>query len=56
MTGKLEFGECLSPDADKLPSEVYLSPVETPPISNDGYFMFGRNREKSEGVVWKNLP
>ena len=39
VTDKLNFGECLSLDADNLPSAVYLSPVETPPKSNDGYFM-----------------
>ena len=36
----LDWGEYLSLDADNLPSAVYLTCVETPPKSNDGYFMF----------------
>ena len=32
------MGECLSQDADNLPSAVYLSPVETPSTSHDGRF------------------
>ena len=40
VTGKLDLGECLSLDVYNLPSAVYLSPVETPPTSNDGYCMF----------------
>ena len=36
----LDLGECLSLDTDNLPSAVYISPVQNPPPSNDGYFMF----------------
>ena len=36
----LDLGECQAQDLIKLPSAVYLSPVETQPPSNDGYFMF----------------
>ena len=36
----LDLGECQSLDANDLPSAVYLAPVQTPPPSNDGYFMF----------------
>ena len=35
----LDFGECLSLVADNLTSTVYLSPLQTPPQSNDGHFM-----------------
>ena len=36
----LDFGECLSVDADNLPSAVYLSLVQTTPPLIYGYFMF----------------
>ena len=36
----LDLRECLLPDADNLPSVVYLSAVQTPKPSNDGHFMF----------------
>ena len=41
MSGKFDLGECLSLDADHL---QYLSPVESPPTSNDGYFFFDKLR------------
>ena len=34
----LDLGECQSLDVINLPSAVYLSPIQTPPPSNDGYF------------------
>ena len=37
MTGKLDLGECMSLNAGNFQLTVYLSPVETPPIYNDGY-------------------
>ena len=40
MTEKLDLGECLSLDADNLPSAVYLSHVETPTKSKYGYLCF----------------
>ena len=36
----LELGECLSLAAGNLPSAVHMSPAQTPPPSNDGYYMF----------------
>ena len=36
----LDLGEGLSLEADNLPSVVYLSPVQSQPPLNDGYFMF----------------
>ena len=39
VTGKNDLGESMSMDADNLSPAVYLSPVETQPTSNDGYFM-----------------
>ena len=35
----LDLGGCQLLDADILTSVVYLSPVQTQPPSNDGYFM-----------------
>ena len=35
----LHLGECQSLVANNLPY-VYLSPVQNPPPSNDGYFIF----------------
>ena len=40
MNGKLDFGKCLLLDVYNLPYAVYLSPDETQPKSNDGYFIF----------------
>ena len=42
VTGMLDLGDCLSLDTDKIPPAVYVSPVQTPPPSNGGYFMFVR--------------
>ena len=38
----LKLGECQSLDANSLQFAVYLSPVQTPPPSNYGYFIFVR--------------
>ena len=35
----LNFGECQSLNADNLPYTVNLSPIQTPPPANDGYFL-----------------
>ena len=39
VTGMLDLGECQSLRGNNSPSAVYLSPVQTPPFSNNGYFM-----------------
>ena len=36
----LYLGECRSLDGDNLPSTVYLLPLQTPPPSSDGNFLF----------------
>ena len=36
VAGKLDLGECLSLDANNFQSAVNLSPVKSPPTSNDG--------------------
>ena len=36
----LDLEEYQSLDGYNLPSAVYLSPLQTPPQSSDGYFMF----------------
>ena len=57
----LDMGECRLMDVDYLPSAVHLSPVPTPPPSNDGPFMFvalsgpewslpGRSRASSPSI------
>ena len=38
VTGMIDLGECQSLDGNT--SAFYVSPVQTPPPSNDGYFMF----------------
>ena len=39
VTNMVDLGECLSLDADNLPSAVYLSTVQTPQPSSEGYFV-----------------
>ena len=35
----IDLGKCQSLDANNLPSAVYMSPVQTPLTSNDGFFL-----------------
>ena len=46
----LELGEYQSLDATNLLAAVYLSPVQTPPPTNDGYFMFVRFEVKQAQI------
>ena len=50
VTGMLDLEEFQSLDANSLPSAVYLSPVQTPPPSNYGYFMPDRIRVKQAQI------
>ena len=56
MNGKHNLGECLSLDADSLPSANYLSPDETQQTTNDGYFLFVQFGAELENTLFFTRP
>ena len=52
----LDLGECQSLDPNNLPSVVYLSPVQTPPTSNDDIFMFVQFGDRQAQIVGCACP